>query len=272
MKRHQLITMACVLSALCQTSFAAGQVFVTNEGSGDISVIDRNTDTVIHTIATQGKPRGLAVCRHDVHLYVSNQNGSQLQAIHTQTYAIEKTLTLGESPEAVYCSPDGQWVAVANEGSNSVSFISTAKWKVQFSIHVLGKNPEHAVFSPDGKLMLVSAEEADQVDVIDVVKRKQIKSIRVGNRPRGIAFSSDGKTAYVAVETDSLLVAIDVPKLAVKGTLVVGTRTNGLTMHPNGKWLFASNGGDANVAVIDTETFTVHTKVAVGQRDRKSVV
>jgi YVTN family beta-propeller protein len=150
MKLRRFLATACAFGALCNLALAADQVFVTNEGSGDVSVIDSRTDAVIQTIATGGKPRGVAICRNGAHVYVSNQHGSQLQAINTQTYAIDKTLTLGESPEAVYCSPDGQWVAVANEGSNSVSFVSTSRWKVQFSIPVRGKNPEHAVFSPNG--------------------------------------------------------------------------------------------------------------------------
>ena len=208
MNFHLRLFSLCCVAALSQTAFASDQVFVTNEGSSSVSVIDSKTNSTQSTIDTGGKPRGLALCKNDAHLYVSNQKDSQLQAIDTRTGKINKTLTLGDSPEAVSCSPDGKWLAIANEGSNSVSFASTTDWKIAFDIAVQGKNPEHAVFSPDGQRMLVSAEEADQVDVLDLRTRKQVASIRVGNRPRGIAFSPDGNTAYVAVETDSLLVRL----------------------------------------------------------------
>jgi len=90
MHPHLHLASLCLWAALTQTAFAADQVFVTNEGGGSISVIDSKTNTVVHTIETEGKPRGLALCANDPYLYVSNQNGSQLQAIHTQTYGIEK--------------------------------------------------------------------------------------------------------------------------------------------------------------------------------------
>ena len=156
MNFHLRFASLCLVATLAQTALAADQIFVTNEGSGDISVIDRKTDVVTQTIQAGGKPRGLALCKNNPNLYVSNQKGSQLQAIDTRTGAIGQTLTLGDSPEAVYCSPDGQWLAIANEGSNSVSFVSIATWQLAFDIPVQGKNPEHAVFSPNGQRMVVS--------------------------------------------------------------------------------------------------------------------
>jgi YVTN family beta-propeller protein len=122
------------------------------------------------------------------------------------------------------------------------------------------------LFSPDGKLMLVSAEEADLVDVLDIEKRKQVASIKVGERPRGIAFSPDGKKAYVAVESASFLVAIDMAELKVVGKMSVGKRTAGVAVSPDGAYVFATNGGDANVSMVDTATFKVVENIAIGQR------
>ena len=250
----------------CGASFAQSRAYATNEGAGTISVIDVATDEVISTIETGGKPRGLAVCKNSKKLYVTEQTKAQLWVIDPVKGVIEQRVPLGESPEAVYCSPNGDWLGVANEGSNSVSFIHTQRLKVEFDIVVEGKNPEHGVFSPDGKLMLVSAEEADQVDVLDLEKRKQVGSIKVGERPRGIAFSPDGKKAYVAVESASLLVAIDMTERKVVGKQAVGKRTSGVIVSPDGAFLFATNGGDANVSMVDTANFKVVENIAIGQR------
>jgi YVTN family beta-propeller protein len=247
-------------------SSAQSRAYATNEGAGTISVIDVATDAVISTIETGGKPRGLAVCKSSKKLYVTEQTKSQLWVVDPVKGVIEQRVQLGESPEAVYCSPNGDWLGVANEGSNSISFIHTQRLKVEFDIVVQGKNPEHGVFSPDGKLMLVSAEEADQVDILDIEKRKQVGSIKVGERPRGIAFSPDGKKAYVAVESASLLVAIDMTERKVVGKQAVGKRTSGVIVSPDGAFLFATNGGDANVSMVDTANFKVVENIAIGQR------
>lgn len=256
--------------ALCCLSFnpvfAQSRAYATNEGAGTISVIDIATDTVVSTIDTGGKPRGLTVCKGSKKLYVTEQTKAQLWVIDPVKGVIEQRVSLGESPEAVYCSPNGEWLGVANEGSNSISFIHTLRLKVEFDIPVHGKNPEHGVFSPDGKLMLVSAEEADLVDVLDIEKRKQVGSIKVGERPRGIAFSPDGKKAYVAVEAASFLVAIDMTERKVVGKQSVGKRTAGVVVSPDGAYVFATNGGDANVSMVDTATFKVVENIAIGQR------
>ena len=246
--------------------FAQSRAYATNEGAGTISVIDIATDTVVSTIETGGKPRGLTLCKGSKKLYVTEQNKAQLWVIDPVKGVIEQRVSLGESPEAVYCSPNGEWLGVANEGSNSISFIHTQRLKVEFDIAVHGKNPEHGVFSPDGKTMLVSAEEADQVDVLDIEKRKQVGSIKVGERPRGIAFTPDGKKAYVAVEAGSLLVAIDMAERKVIGKQAVGKRTAGVAVSPDGAYVFATNGGDANVSMVDTATFKLVDNIAIGQR------
>ena len=96
-------------------AWSQGRAFATNEGAGTISVIDVATDTVLSTIETGGKPRGLAVCKGSDKLYVSEQKSAELWMIDTVKGEIEQRVQLGESPEALYCSPNGEWLAVANE-------------------------------------------------------------------------------------------------------------------------------------------------------------
>jgi YVTN family beta-propeller protein len=265
-KLHFSVCVAMCFGVAASTAFAQSRAYATNEGSGSVSVIDTNTDTVISTIDTGGKPRGLALCKGSDKLFVSEQNSAQLWMIDPVKGEIEQRVQLGESPEALYCSPDGKWLGVANEGTNSISFIEVKSMKLKFSIPVHGKNPEHGVFSPDGKYMFVSAEEADQVDVLDLRKRRQIGSVKVGERPRGIAFTPDSKRAFVAVESGSMLVAIDVTKREVIGKQAVGKRTAGVIVSPDGAYVFASNGGDANVSMVDAKTFELIENIAIGQR------
>ena len=110
------------------------------------------------------------------------------------------TIPLGDSPEAIYLSPDGKWLSAAIEENDLVLLIDTATLKIAKRLKMKGKNPEHAVFSPDGKWLYASAEEADSVDIFDVARGELVKSVTVGERPRGIGFLPDGSRAYVAAE------------------------------------------------------------------------
>ena len=62
MRSSKYLMLLC-LFFLGVNSFAQPRAYATNEGAGTISVIDIATDTVVSTIETGGKPRGLAVCK-----------------------------------------------------------------------------------------------------------------------------------------------------------------------------------------------------------------
>ena len=123
-------------------------------------------------------------------------------------------IPVGDSPEAIYLSPDGKWLSVAIEENDQVVIVDTAKLAVARKFRMKGKNPEHAVWSPDGKWLYVSAEEADSVDIVDLAKGEVVKSVKVGDRPRGIGFLPDGSRAYVAAENADMLNVIDTAKQA----------------------------------------------------------
>ena len=143
-KLHFSIVVSLLFSASVSATWAQSRAYATNEGSGSVSIIDTVTDTVVSTIDTGGKPRGLTLCKGSQKLFVSEQNSAQLWMIDLVKGDIEQRVQLGESPEAVYCSPDGKWLGVANEGSNSISFIEVKSMKLKFSVPVSGKNPSMA--------------------------------------------------------------------------------------------------------------------------------
>ncbi len=187
-----------LLTALAMPVLAAPLAYVPNERSGNVSVIDTSTDTVLRQIAAGKRPRGIAIDPAGARLYVTDAVANELLVLDTATGATLRRIALGKSPEGVNVSHDGRLVAVAVEESNSVALIDTEQLRVVADIPVRGKNPEHAVFSPDGHWLLVSAEEAEQVDVIDVAARRQTGTVVVGLRPRGMGFTPDGSRAYIA--------------------------------------------------------------------------
>ena len=119
MKRIHCFSFSALLLLSLNPVFAQPRAYATNEGAGTISVIDIATDTVASTIDTGGKPRGMAVCKGSKKLYVTEQTKAQLLVIDPLKGVIEQRVPLGESPEAVYCSPNGEWLGVANEGSTA---------------------------------------------------------------------------------------------------------------------------------------------------------
>jgi len=139
------------LFALPSLALAAPFAYVSDEGSGTVSVVDTASDTVVDTLQTGGKPRGAAASGR--WLYVSDQPNNRLLLIDLDQRKQTGAIALGVSPEGVGRSRDGRWIAAASEQSNSVTFIDTATQREVFSVKVKGQNPEHAAFSPDGRVV-----------------------------------------------------------------------------------------------------------------------
>jgi YVTN family beta-propeller protein len=115
-------------------------VYVANNASNTVSVINTGTNTVTTTIPGGSGPWGVAVTPDGSTVYVSNDIGSTVSAIATATNTVTFTIPVGPSPFGVSVTPDGDVVYVANGGSNTVSVIATATNTVTATVTV-GSEP-----------------------------------------------------------------------------------------------------------------------------------
>jgi YVTN family beta-propeller protein len=108
-----------------------GHVYVTNQGSDDVTVIETATDTVISRIPVGTSPLGVAVAPDGGHVYVANTGGifdevptpdNTVSVIETTNHTVETTLPpAGEKPIGVAATARN--VYVAHAFSNIVSVI-----------------------------------------------------------------------------------------------------------------------------------------------------
>lgn len=126
-------------------------MYVTNEGSNNVSVINRQSGETVGTVMVKDRPRGIAAG-------LRNEN---------------------------------QKVYVANSGSNSISVIDPNINKVENEIPIrFGREPEGVVInrSPREKeLLFVANYGSNNVSVIDTASQQETENIRVGTGPIAIA-------------------------------------------------------------------------------------
>src|SRR5450755_663700 len=134
---------------------ASFRVFVTNEGSGDLTVIDGRRGEVIATIPLGKRPRGITADARGHRLFVA-LSGSPLAApgveesslppadkgadgigvIDTKTLTLNRVIRGVSDPEQVAVSTDGRRLYVASEdtGKGVVIDIATAAVLAQLSV------------------------------------------------------------------------------------------------------------------------------------------
>ncbi len=98
-------------------------VYVTNQNSNNVSVIDTATNTVTATVDVGRQPWGVAVSPDGKKVYVANYGSSTVSIIDAATNTVSATVPVGLNPVGVAVTPDGTKVYVTNYGSNNVSVI-----------------------------------------------------------------------------------------------------------------------------------------------------
>jgi YVTN family beta-propeller protein len=261
-------------------------IYVTNETSGELSIIDAATRAVVATVKLGKRPRGIAVSPDRTTLFVAlsgspnappgvdektlpppDRSADGIGVIDLRQQKLLKVLQSGTDPEQVAVSPDGTQIYVANEDAGQATVIDIASGKIVETFKT-GGEPEGVAVEPVTHRVWVTSEEDGAVYVIDPAAHKVVKAVKVGPRPRSTAFLPDGSRAYIPSETGATLTVVDTRRLAVVTTikLEAGMRPMGTVMAPDGRSLYVSAGRSKVVLVVDTATNKVVGSVEAGPR------
>src|SRR4051794_22956377 len=160
--------LACV--ALCTACSRAPKptylVYVSNESSGDLTIIDPNQGEAIATVPLGKRPRG-------IHAY-----GGLLY------------VALSGSPAAPP-GVDESTLPPPDRSSDGIGVFDLAQRKVVRKLPA-GTDPEQFAIAPGGKLMYVANEDAGGVHIVDLATGNITGTVSTGEQPEGVTFSPDG--------------------------------------------------------------------------------
>src|SRR6266513_578274 len=247
-------------------------VYVSNERSGDVSVIDGATDAVAATFVVGKRPRGIHAAPEGNRLFVTlsgsprmapgldenrapaDKNADGLGVIDPAARKLIDRWHVGSDPEQFAISKDGKFAFIANEDDASASIIDLDSGQSRGRIKV-SEEPEGVGVNPATGEVYVTCEEKGEVFAIDPEQQLVIATMQTGGRPRSVVFSSDGSRAYVACENGGYVAVIDARshKLFSKIQLPIGSLPMGTAISRGGKELYVSTGRGNAIAIIDTQ-------------------
>ena len=247
-------------------------MFVSNERSGDVTVIDGATDSVVGSFPVGKRPRGIHATPDGRRLFVAlsgsprmapgldenrapaDKRADGLGVIDPSARKLIDRWHVGSDPEQFAISKDGKFAFVANEDDASASIIHLDSGQLRGRIKV-SEEPEGVGVNPANGEVYVTCEEKGEVFAIDPDQQRVIATIETGGRPRSVAFSRDGSRAFVACENGSYVAVIDARshKLLSKIQLPTGSLPMGTAISRDGKELYVSTGRGNAVAIIDTQ-------------------
>jgi PQQ-dependent catabolism-associated beta-propeller protein len=266
----------------------AYRVYVTNERSGDLTIIDSANNEVVATVSLGKRPRGIHASLDGKTIYVAlsgspivgpgidesklpppDKKADGIGVFDVGTNKLVKVIASGSDPEEFDLSKDGKLIYISNEDAAAASIVDLARGKVLNTLKV-GEGPEGVATSPDGKLVYVTSEDQGTISVIDTAAAKVIKTFEVGHRPRHTAFFPDMSKAYITCENDGMLAIADATQHKKIGEIEIGTpgqiKPMSVILSKDTRTAYVSSGRGKKVFIIDTATDKATSSIEVGDR------
>jgi YVTN family beta-propeller protein len=286
---YRAALVAVALAGSMPASAAGYRIFVTNERSGDVTVIDGGDFKVVSTIAVGKRPRGIHVSPDGKTVYVAlsgtpiegppaldaqgnpilkknnkadddddddakaDKSADGIGIVNVAQKKLTGRISAGSDPEEFVLSKDGSRIYVSNEDIETASVINIASGKVEHIIPV-GREPEGVGVTPNGKQFYVTCETGGEVFVIDTTTYQVAGHFTVPVRPRSVDFLSTGKIGFIPSESKSQLNVIDVAAAQVLKTidLPAGSRPMKVKVSVDDRRVYVSDGRAGTVTVLDS--------------------
>ena len=275
MRALVLVFVLIVAAALPPQSYAkdTGLIFVSNEKTNNLTVIDPKTYQVVKDIKVSRRPRDMHFNADHTKLYVACGDDDVIDIVDVAKLEVVGKLATGPSPETFALDEPRGRIYVANEEGSSLSIIDIAQNIIVHEVPT-GAEPEGVLISEDRKTLYVTSEVGDLVHLVDAEGGHVVQDVVVGTRPRRFAATPDGKELWVTAELSGEVYIIDRARFAVAGKiefLPPGMRKSdvtpvGLVMTKDGKTAFVTLGHAAHVAVVDVPTRRITSYILVGKR------
>ena len=165
-----------VLAAPCAAK-DTGLIFVSNEKSNNIIVLEPKTYKVVKDIKTSRRPRDMHFDAAHQKLYVACGDDDVIEIIDVAKLAVIGKLATGTSPETFAIDESRRRIYVANEESSSLSIIDMDQNIIVHEVPT-GAEPEGVSIGKDGKVVYVTSEVGDLVHEIDPGGRASISGTR----------------------------------------------------------------------------------------------
>ena len=171
---------------------ATNDVFVSNTGSNNVTVISAASGLSVANISVGLSPLGIAYDPHTASVYVANSGSNNVTVISATTLQATAWVPVGSAPVGIAIDPQLGRAFVADSGSDAVSVINTTNHAVVASISV-GTTPYGVAFDNTTDRIYVTNEGSNNVSVIDSPTEAIVATVPVaypGIDLQGIAYAS----------------------------------------------------------------------------------
>ena len=243
-----------------------GMIYVANEFSNTVSIIDESTDKIQATVKVGSFPYGIDVNPMTNRVYVANRGSNTISVIDGSTNLKMADIHVGNSPIDVAVNPSSSLVYVTNIESATVSVIDGITNTISSTIKV-GSIPYAIAVNPVTNMVYVTDIGDGSISILQNSKNasdnnnnsnsnnnnvaRTLEKINGIIAPAGIAINISTNKAYVTDYTSNTVFVINLKTNSVIHRIKVGTNPVGISVNPISNRIYVTNVGDNTVSVID---------------------
>jgi YVTN family beta-propeller protein len=236
-----------------------GEVYVSNEGSNTMSVIDRHSLQVVRSIPMHSKPHHLIASRDGRFVYVGEFGENSIGVIDTRTGDVRHYVTgaTGALTHAVFVSRDGRTLYATNAGTANEIVALDARTGAPLWSLPIGNNPSEILVTDDERTAYVSVRNENVIKVVDLRMRAIVAAVPIGSAPDTLQLTDDGRTLVVALRgTPAEISLMSTCTLAVTTVALNGSTTGHHWLSGDGRFSYVALAGPptSGVVVVDNET------------------
>lgn len=233
-------------------AFCQPLLYVTNQNSSTVSVVNTQTNTVSANLPTSFSPAGAALAPNGARIFTACPNGNAVFIFNTATNALAATLSIGQAPMGVAADTTRLYVTL---NGNAALAVYNSTTLAQQAVLRVGFGPSAVAVSPGSGLVYVANTFSSTVTVVDPARigtnnNPVIGSIAVPDSPVAIVISPNGLSAWVLSSATPMLSRINLGNGVVAERIALPLQPAGLAIAPDNTRIYVTGYGPT-VASVD---------------------
>jgi DNA-binding beta-propeller fold protein YncE len=236
------------------------KAYTSDEGANQLSVIDRDSVSVVRTIEMGPRPHHLIASPNGEYVYVGEFGWNKVGVVDTSLDVRVDGYVASDNENAkthaVDVTDNGKYLYATNEVANSISKLGARTGELLWEVEI-GNRPSEILVDHADKIAYVSVRNEDAVKIVDVSGEEPVvgPTVAIGTQTDTLQLTNDGKTLVVGLRAIPQMALMDTETLAVQRVTVPGHGISGHEwLSANGRYTFIALESPGSLAVIDNES------------------
>ena len=255
-----LLAMACFSETARALEDLLQYVFVVNQDSGEVVVVDTDSDTVVERIRLPSAPDEIILSEKSRKLLSSNLAGKTVTITSLDSLGQDAVITLDFPPTRMRLGSAGRLLVVGNRDIGAISIIDLETGQESHYIDGLEK-PDYFIFGRDERFLYVASEDATRLQVVDVGSgeiQEDIPLVQADTGKEGVALVSalartpGGQLGMVLRKDEAVMDVVDLRENSRIKSVALSGSVDRIYPSANNQYLIIPDNDSGDVSVFST--------------------